>query len=213
MHELESLTAPGLRRLLDRGVTTVIVPFGSIEQHGGHLPLGTDALLADIIGREVAVRLGALLAPTLRIGYAEQHMHLTGTLSLRLATLTDLAFDLGASMAKHGFTVIAFVSAHGGNAGPLDAAVERVNTAFVGAVACAPQGDVGPHPGSHSGEWLTSVMLALRPERVQLQAAAGDLAGELHAASSERGKIHLERFVAAIVDGVRTAAGSRGLRR
>ena len=213
MHELESLTAPGLRRLLDRDVTTVIVPFGSIEQHGGHLPLGTDALLADIIGREVAVRLDAVLAPTVRIGYAEQHVHLTGTLSLRAATLTDLAFDVGASMAKHGFTVIAFVSTHGGNAGPLDAAVERVNTALDGVVACAPQGDVGPRPGSHSGEWLTSVMLALRPELVQIQAATRDLAGELRAASSARGEIHLERFVDAIVDGVRTAAGSRGLRR
>ena len=213
MHELESLTAPGLRRLLDHGVTTVIVPFGSIEQHGGHLPLGTDALLADIIGREVALRLGAVLAPTVRVGHGEQHMHVPGTLSLRAATLTDLAFDLAASMAKHGFTVIALVSTHGGNVGPLDAAVERINHILDGPTACAPHGDVGPHPGRHSGEWLTSVMLALRPELVQLRAAARELAGELRVASSKRGKIHVERFVDSIVDEVRTAAGSGGPRR
>ena len=146
---------PELRELLSRGVTTVIVPFGSIEGHGAHLPLGADALLADIIGREVAARLGAVLAPTVRIGYAEQHMHVTGTLTLSAATLADVAFEIGESMAKHGFGVIALVSTHGGNTRPLRAAVERINKTFDGAAACAPEGDLGPNPGRHSGEWMT----------------------------------------------------------
>lgn len=206
MHELEALTSAALGRLIGRGVRTVIVPFGSIEQHGSHLPLGTDAVLADLIGREVAARVDAVLAPTVRVGYAEQHMRLAGTLTLRASTLTDVAIEIGESLAKHGFRVIALVSTHGGNTGPLRAAAERLNKALPGAVVCAPDGDVGRDPGSHSGEWLTSVMLALRPEAVQLRAADADIAAELAATTADRGAIHLERFVTAIVDGVRAAA-------
>jgi creatinine amidohydrolase len=213
VYELEALTTPTLRRLLDRGVATVIVPFGSIEQQGGHLPLGADALLADVIGREVAARVDAVLAPTVRVGCAEQHMDLTGTLTLRPATLRDVAFEIGESLAKHGFRTIALVSTHGGNATPLRAAVKRLNVTLRGACACAPDGDVGPHPGSHSGEWLTSVMLALRPELVDMRAASGDVAVELGVANAERGRVHMERFVTAIVDGVRSAARSSARRR
>jgi creatinine amidohydrolase len=208
MYELEALTSPTLRRLLDRGVTTVVVPFGSVEQHGAHLPLGSDAWLADLVGREVAARVDAVLAPTVRVGYAEPHMHFAGTLTLRPATLSDVAFDIGASLAKHGFRTIALVSTHGGNTAPLGAAVARLSGTLDGAVACAPSGDVGPDAGSHSGEWLTSVMLALRPELVDLQAASSDVAAELREATAERGAAHVERFVSAIVSGVRAAAGA-----
>jgi creatinine amidohydrolase len=211
MYELEALTTAGLRELLDRGVTTAVVPFGSIEQHGRHLPLGSDALLADVVGRAVAARVDAVLAPTIRVGHAEPHMHLAGTLTLRPGTLSDVAFDIGESLANHGFRTIALVSTHGGNATPLHVAVERLNESLGDAFACAPSGDAGPHPGSHSGEWLTSVMLALRPELVDTQAASRDVATELRAATAERGAVHLDRFVNAIVNGVRTAA-ARGPR-
>jgi creatinine amidohydrolase len=194
VYELEALTSPALRRLIDRGVKTVIVPFGSIEQQGEHLPLGADALLADVVGREVASRLDAVLAPTVRVGYAEQHMHGAGTLTLRPDTLTDLAVEVGESLAKHGFRVIALVSTHGGNAAPLRAAAERLNATLPGVTARAPEGDVGQDPGSHSGEWLTSVMLALRPDVVQMQEAG--------AADPERGAAHVERFVSSIVQAV-----------
>jgi len=77
------------------------------------------------------------------------------------------------------------------------------------ACACAPSGDLGPHPGRHSGEWLTSVTLALRAELVDLQAANGDVAAELRAAEGGRGAMHLERFVSAIADAVGAATRSR----
>ena len=68
MYLLERLTAAAVRQLLGEGSRTVVLPFGSIEHQGGHLPLGTDAMLADAVGAEVAGRLGAILAPTQRIG-------------------------------------------------------------------------------------------------------------------------------------------------
>jgi creatinine amidohydrolase len=190
VYELEALSSPALRRLIDGGVTTVVVPFGSVEQQGSHLPLGADAIVADVVGREVAARVDAVLAPTVRVGVAEQHMHGAGTLTLRPATLTDLAFEIGRSLAQHGFQVIALVSTHGGNTAALNAAAERLNDACKGVTACAPRGDVGPDPGDHSGEWLTSVMLAIRPDLVQTEGVG--------AADRDRGAAHLERFVAAI---------------
>jgi creatinine amidohydrolase len=206
MHELEVLSSLELRQLIEDGATTAIVPFGSIEEHGGHLPLSADALLADVVGREVAARLDAVLAPTERVGCAEQHMPGVGTLTLAPVTLSDVAFEIGRSLAIHGFRVIALVSTHGGNRVALDDATKRLNQQLRRAVACAPEGDVGRDPGTRSGEWLTSVMLALRPDLVDLDAADRDLAAELRAANPERGAIHVERFVASIVDAAREAA-------
>ena len=209
MYELETLTAPALRRLIEGGVSIAVVPFGSIEHQGGHLAISADAVLADAVGREVARRLGAVLAPTLRVGCAEQHAHLTGTITLGPRTLTEVAIELAESLARQGFSLIVLVSTHGGNREVLDSAVSRFNSARRDALACAPEGDVGPHAGAHSGEWLTSVMLALRPDLVDLNSASSDLATELRQADAERGARHIERFVGSIVRGVRALEQSR----
>jgi creatinine amidohydrolase len=205
MYELEELTAPALTRLLDAGVSTAVVPFGSIEHHGGHLPIGADAVLADAVGREVARELDGVLAPTVRLGDAEQHAHLTGTMSLRADTLSDVAVQLVESLIRQGFALLVIVSTHGGNRAALDTAVARLRATSNDAIVCAPPGDVGARPGAHSGEWLTSVMLALRPDLVELEHAGSDLAGDVRAASPERGARHIQRFVASIVAGARAA--------
>jgi creatinine amidohydrolase len=203
VYELETLRAPELRRLIDGGVSVAVVPFGSVEHHGGHLAIGADSLLADAVGREVARRLGAVLAPTVRVGCAEQHLHLTGTITLRASTLTEVAIEQAESLARHGFGLIVLVSTHGGNRAALDAAVAQLNASLDDAVACAPQGDLGPQPGAHSGEWLTSVMLALRPDLVELDGASTDLRAELRGTDAARGARHLEHYVDSIVQGVR----------
>jgi creatinine amidohydrolase len=209
VYELETLRAPELRRLIDGGVSVAVVPFGSMEHHSGHLAIGADAVLADAVGRDVARRLGAMLAPTVRVGCAEQHVHLTGTITLRASTLTELAIEQAESLARHGFGLIVLVSTHGGNRAALDAAVTRLNAALDGTVACAPQGDLGPRPGAHSGEWLTSVMLALRPDLVELDLASAELTTELREADAERGARHIQRFVSSIVQAVRAIGQAR----
>jgi creatinine amidohydrolase len=198
--ELEALSATALADLVDGGVTTVVVPFGSVEYHGGHLPLGADALVADAIGREVASRSGAVLAPTVRIGASSAHVNLPGTLSLSAETLSAVAFDLSLSLARAGFAFIALVSTHGENRAALDAAV--LDLSKTGTVACAPPGDVGPAPGSYSGEWLISVMLASHPELVNLRVVSEELRSEADIASAERGREHTERFVVSCVEAV-----------
>ncbi len=199
MYELEMLAAPELQRLVGSGVSTVVVPFGSIEHQDRHLPLGADTLLADAVGPEVARRLDAVLAPTLRVGCAEGHRHLPGTLTLDAATLTAIAVDQAHSLARQGFTRIVLLSTNGGNQAALEAAVADLNVAMNRAVACAPSGDLGPNPGTHSGIWLTSVLLALRPDLVELDKAEGTLAAELQTADATLGHQHIERFVTSAV--------------
>src|SRR3954447_6675703 len=193
MHELEALTAPALRRLIDGGLSIAVVPFGSIEQQGWHLPVGADATLAEVVAREVARQLGALLTPTFHVGCGAD------TVTLRAGTLTDVAVDVAESLARQGLGLVVFVSCHGGNREALDRAVTRLNDAAGRIVACAPRGDVGPQPGPHSGEWLTSAMLALRPDLVDLDNVSSDLADEVRDADAQRGARHIVRYVAAIV--------------
>jgi creatinine amidohydrolase len=205
MYVLEELTAPALRRLLDAGVLTAVVPFGSIEYHGAHLTIGADAVVADAVGRGVARELDAVLAPTVRVGDATQHASLTGTMTLRADTLSDVAVQLSEGLIRQGVRLVVLASTHGGNRRALDTAIARLRATASDAIVCAPPGDVGPRPGAHSGEWLTSVMLALRPDLVELEHAGSELAFELRAVSPERGARHIERFVASIVAGARAA--------
>jgi creatinine amidohydrolase/Fe(II)-dependent formamide hydrolase-like protein len=175
----------------------VVVPFGSVEDQNGHLPLGADSLLADLVGREVAARLDAVLAPTMRVGAGD------GTFSVQGGTLTETAVAVAESLARTGFRLIVLLPIHGGNVEPLNVAVARFNERASTARACAPRGDVGTDPGSHSGKWLTSVMLAFRPEVVELSAADASLSEELTEADASAGAAHFERFVSSIVEAMR----------
>ncbi|MCF2574476.1 creatininase family protein [Brevibacterium sp. UCMA 11754] len=149
MHELEMLTARQLRRQVDAGYSTVVVPFGSLENHGGHLPLGADVILADAGGAQVAQRLGAVLALAVRIGDSVRHQELFGTLSLTIAPLTTVAVEHGRGLARQGFASLVLLSPWG-NQVSLDTAVLDLNASLHGAATVsAPRGDVGPDPRSY----------------------------------------------------------------
>lgn len=127
MVKLEEMSSSELRRTIERGSRTVVIPFGSVEHHGGHLPLGSDALLADFVGETVAGRLDAVLAPTIRVGYAERHMSRLGTLSVPAEVVRETASHVAGSLLRHGFRVIALVSTHGGNRPALEEAARQLN--------------------------------------------------------------------------------------
>jgi creatinine amidohydrolase len=198
-HVVEELSAESFRRLVAGGCDTAVVPFASIEHQGQHLPLGADAFVAEAVGRVVAERIGALLLPTLKIGDATQHAERPGTLSLSPETLSAAAFEIGGSLVRQGVRTVALVSTHGGNREALEQASVRLEAAHQGIRVPVPRGDLGANPGRHSGEWLTSVMLALRPELVHVEDAPSDLAEEVARADAARGRQHLERFIAAVV--------------
>lgn len=104
------------KEIAEAGVDTAILPIGSIEQHGPHLPLATDFLLADTFARKLAEHMGnVLLLPTVPYGCSVEHMAFPGTVTLRAATLAAIITDIVESLRRHGLKYVIVKSWHGGN--------------------------------------------------------------------------------------------------
>ncbi len=191
---LDRLTWAEIKEEIQNGRETVVVPFGSTEQHGRHLPLGTDAVLGDEIGWGLADRLGAFLAPTVRFGCSKHHLTFSGTISVGEETFRRIVSDVVDSLSGHGFQRIVLLPTHGGNFKPLAEAVANISptkgvrisafTDLAGLVSVAIEssrafGVAAAESGAHSGEWETSLMLALRPEQVKMDRADVGFVGEL----------------------------------
>lgn len=193
---MEEMTWPQIKDAITSGKDTVLFACGAVEQHGPHLPTGTDTMVGTAIAQRAAEKLGnALVAPTLRPGCSEHHMGFPGTVTLRFETFVMVLEDYCASLAKHGFRNIFMFSSHGGNTdimlAHLPAIAKRLaDEAFVfmaGSLfdGIKRQGDflsergVGrAQAGVHSGYAETSEMLAIHPKLVDLEAAAPGLTDE-----------------------------------
>jgi creatinine amidohydrolase/Fe(II)-dependent formamide hydrolase-like protein len=105
----------------------------------------------------------------------------------------------------HGFRVIALISTHGANRPALAQSARQLHGRHPDVVACAPSGEVGQDPGQHSGAWLTSVMLAIRPDLVDLASLDAGLRDEVKTATAASGADCLERFTSSIVQQVQDA--------
>ena len=191
---LDRMTWVEVKAEINGGRDTVIVPLGSTEQHGRHMPLGTDTVLGDEIGRGLAERLEAFLAPTVRFGCSEHHLFFPGTISLSRETFQRVVIDVVKSLSRHGFRRIVLLPTHGGNFKPLAetlAELEPVENVKILAItdlegfartAFESSGNFGvdaTKSGIHSGEWETSLMLALRPAQVKMDQAVEGFVGEL----------------------------------
>lgn len=120
---------PRVGELLEGGRTIAVVPIGSLEQHGPHLPMGTDSIVAEAVVREAVRSLGdldLLVLPTVWFGCSEEHMDFPGTVSLDAGTMMRLVRDLCSSLARHGVRKVALVNAHGGNTDVLRAVLREV---------------------------------------------------------------------------------------
>ena len=102
-HNLAELTSPEIAEALSRGIDTVILPVGSTEQHGAHLPLSTDSLHTVAVLERVAESLPALVAPLIPVGRADHHMAFPGTITVRHETLHATVRDWCDSFFRHGF--------------------------------------------------------------------------------------------------------------
>ncbi len=158
----------------DSGVMVAVVPIGATEQHGTNLPLSTDTLLTAPLAEALARRLGAYLVPQVPLGHSEGWLAYPGTVSLSPNTLKAVIGDIVRSLAANGFTMIVFLSVHGGNdiieqflpqlaeaypsARLIYADMVRV---FEKATAAA-----GVPMAVHADECEASMLLALHPELV-----------------------------------------------
>lgn len=96
-----------------------LVPLGSTEQHGPHLPLATDHLIAEGFAREAAERTGFLCTPTINIGVSPHHKQFNGTMWVDASVFRDYVRSFTRNLAYHGIDRVIYVNAHGGNVEPL----------------------------------------------------------------------------------------------
>jgi len=167
------------------GAPLLVVPLGSVEQHGHHLPLTTDTTIADAVARAAVPALdGALLAPALAYGASGEHEGFPGTVSIGTPALTGLLVEYGRSACRWAGRLLV-VNGHGGNLDALRAAVPllRSEGRDVAWFPCAVAGG-----DAHAGRTETSLMLHVEPEGVVGRRAApgvttpvGDLLPRLRA--------------------------------
>lgn len=116
-----------LQRMASREAISrsVVLPTGSTEQHGPHLPLGTDAIIAEGIAKLVGESLDADVAPTLPYGLSEHHMDFRGTVTVTPTNYCNFVKDILSSLARHGYEKLVIINGHGGNIGGLTTAVQE----------------------------------------------------------------------------------------
>jgi creatinine amidohydrolase len=96
-----------------------VVPLGSTEQHGPHLPLATDHRIAEALAREATAETGHLLTPTVNVGVSPHHRQFHGTMWVDAPQFRDYVESLTRNLAYHGIDRVVYVNAHGGNVEPL----------------------------------------------------------------------------------------------
>jgi creatinine amidohydrolase len=192
--DLYTLSWPEIRDELDQGRDTIVACFGAVEQHGHHMPLGTDSILGDALGRALADRLDAFFAPTVQVGCSSHHLAFPGTMSISEETFWGVVSDIVRGWAGQGFKRIVLLPTHGGNFGPMGGALERIGdldgvrviaitdlsilvnaTLGLGAELGIPASE----GGLHGGEWETSLLLAVQPELVHMDRAVAGYTGDL----------------------------------
>src|ERR1700689_1779584 len=157
----------------------LVGPMGSVEQHGAHLPLDTDTrIAAAVASRACAGRSGVGLAPPIAIGASGEHADFPGTLSIGSVALSTLLVELGRHASLH-WPAMLLVNGHGGNAAAIRDAVgqlrregRRSHAWHAGLRPCLPTAGDGLTPDAHAGRGETSMMLAVAPGDVRLDAAA-----------------------------------------
>jgi creatinine amidohydrolase len=143
---------------------SILIPLGSTEQHGPHLPLDTDTRIVAAVARGTRARLDQQwwVAPAIAYGASGEHQSFAGTISIGTEALTTLLVEYGRSAASWAQRLV-FVNGHGGNVGALDAAVRqlRAEGRDAGWCPCAAAG-----ADAHAGHTETSVLLHISPADV-----------------------------------------------
>ena len=183
---LDELTWPDV----GAGARVLAVPLGATEQHGPHLPLGTDTVIASALAERLAARLAGhrpdvVVAPPLHYGSSGEHACFPGTLSIGQQALELVVTELVRS--ADAFAGVVLVSGHGGNASPLKRAAERLTYEGRKVLVWLPSREAGAGAGGgtgagreiaagrwdvHAGYIETSMLLALQAEGVAMHRAA-----------------------------------------
>lgn len=181
------LTSEDIARIAPDAVA--VLPLGAVEQHGNHLPVSTDSVIAGELGDRVerALTRQVVLLPTLWAGCSHHHLAFKGTLSITSETYVRVLCDLVESLLSAGFARIFLLNGHGGNQTPFAEALYRIGLqrreAWVAAQSywklaapeLAAQNFMETPALSHACEYETSMMMVLRPSQVKIKRAEGFL--------------------------------------
>lgn len=202
---LPHMTVPEVQDLLTRS-DMALIPVGALEQHGLHLPIGTDFLNGVERAKLIAQEVDVLVAPILMPGQSPYHMGFEGTITLSSETIQAVYVEAIQSLIRHGFKRFLILNAHGGNRATSTFIVDRINQETSGiavdlSAAAAPfmTGESMAAPAGfdrHGGTGETSNSLYLIPDLVDLDKAQ---------AATLTLPPHLAAMVPEIVDGDRTA--------
>jgi creatinine amidohydrolase len=181
---LPHMSRPDVEDLLTRS-DMVIIPVGSIEQHGTHLPMGTDYLNGEERAKLIAQRADVLVAPILLPGQSPYHMEFAGSITLPATLIQEVYVEAAKSLMRHGFKRFLILNAHGGNNAISGFIVDRINQETEG-IAVKLNDVIGPFmdrtasrtlPGDepaldrHGGTGETAESLYLIPGLVDLEGA------------------------------------------
>ena len=195
-----SWTALGER--LAQGPLDVLIPLGALEQHGPHLPLDTDALIAEAVADRAAQRAGeCVVSPCIPVGASHHHLAFPGTASLSDQTLQSVLAEVVQTLMGHGFRGAYLVTGHAGNVGAMAAVTAELDPSShsrvvsfddwpaqrdaVHQVAESHLGMDREVVGTHGGHFETSIMLAIAPDRVDMASAVSGHVGPAGTASAK----------------------------
>ena len=187
-HCLLDLAPPDIRLFLAKS-DVVLIPIGSCEMHGDHLPIGTDVFNATEVCRRAAELADVPYAPPLWLGYSPQHLREPergmGTITLRATTYVEVLYDLSKCLIHHGFNRLIFVNGHTSNTKVTDPIMRRLRYETGALIAMfKPYGerylglieDLMENPpeetaGWHASEQETSIMMAYNESLVRMDRA------------------------------------------
>ncbi|HVB09871.1 MAG TPA: creatininase family protein [Bacillota bacterium] len=189
---IPEMTSVAIRQAMAAGTRTAILALGSTEQHGHHAPLGTDSIIIEELGKRIAAKIDALLAPVVPLGFCPQHTTWAGSLNIRNETLALVLGEMADNLVGQGFEKFVFISGHGGNRTALDLAAQNLKMRHPAvqvlhahllayqtgrALREKVQARMSNRPLSaiweaHAGEQETALVMAVDPSLVHLDQAA-----------------------------------------
>lgn len=175
-YELGRMSWKEVEEILPRN-PVVLIPIGTVEQHGPHLPVNADNMVADFVARRAADATDAYLVPAIHYGYSPLFRDFPGTISIRPETLTSVVRDVCEALFQQGFRRFIFVNNHGGNQPSCEQVARELKAAhglvigniYPWNVGYAVMRDTYEDPASvygHGGEPETSAMMGMYPDDV-----------------------------------------------
>ncbi len=183
MYDAAKTAWPDIAEAAVHGLSAFMA-IGAVEQHGAHLPLLTDTIMAQAVARRLAEATNGFLLPSLPFGEAWTAEGYPGTISVRPETLRDMVHDIGKSLRKSGIRALVVVNGHFGNREPIAQAARLLKVEFGFPVLCLDYPGLSGHAAEicdsepaaphfyHADEVETSIMLAVAPESVDMARAA-----------------------------------------